>query len=418
MLLDVLQLEAGSTKAKAASGFRKRLEIEIAGSGFDIYDLVPASTIGERDLNSWFTSLWTLQEAWLRPDMHLKTLDWESVVLCSGWEPELLSIIAIIRHWTIECFKIVRQGAEITSHSGARLLPYIGINGGPLLAAKNWLEVTSLTSLLDPTPLQILALGDKRQCTSRRAEAIMSAIGVTQWFRQMPYERHEEDLVLGRYPLPFLEEVRAVNPHSFFCSATKLRGTVGLTILYTDKAARRELAHAMQETSAPEFRHIDPTRIGSLLPFDQYGDVSSFDKVVDGHVGQESVSSWRIEISGHVRIRRACVLTSNRLAGVPFIRTELNFLPTGLRTKMPAGEVTAYEWTNTRPFEVHIVVVKHHSHTPNDLVMFDELITLNCIIIARDDIGRLVCIGRCNVELVIGEQYSLPQAREVDWRVA
>jgi hypothetical protein len=419
MLLDTLQVESRSLKSNVACEQRKRLETELTTCDFDLYKLIESSPIGERVLNSWFTSLWTLQEVWLRPDMTLNTLHWKPVNLSSGWEPDLLSIVAIIRCWVDECNRNrTRQGAKVTSHAGERLLQVSGMNGGPLIAADTWLRVTSLTSLLDPTPLQILAMASLRQCTSRRAEAIMSAIGTTNWFSHIPYNRHEQNLVLGRYNLAFLEEVIAIDPHSFYCRSRKLPGEIGLTVPYSAEGARRVAERAVQETTPREFRDLDPTRVGSLLPFDEHGGMWSFDKNVVGSIGHDTVLSWKVELSAHIQIPKACVLTSNRLPGIAPLPTEVDF--SCFTNSGPLDrDTTAQEWTETRPFEVHIVVVQYISHTPNESDLpSDELATLICLAIARDGAGRLVCIGRCNVDVIIGERFTLPEARTVNWHVA
>lgn len=150
----------------------------------------------------WFTSLWTLQECCLRPDMTLVDQDWNKLTLFE--EPRspditldtLLSVLDFSHKHDLEQGKHPRAVEELEALADA----------------------TCLFGLFVSPPLAILAAGDKRQCTGRRAEAIMSVVGATDWYVKLPPELHEKDLILGRYPIQFLREVREKQGAAFFAS--------------------------------------------------------------------------------------------------------------------------------------------------------------------------------------------------------
>jgi hypothetical protein len=82
------------------------------------------------------------------------------------------------------------------------------------------MQHTGMDLLLQMSPTTVLSLGSKRECTERRAEAIMSVIGAVNWRRLVATSKlpDAESLVLDTYSLPFLEEVRDVLGASFFSS--------------------------------------------------------------------------------------------------------------------------------------------------------------------------------------------------------
>lgn len=72
------------------------------------------------------------------------------------------------------------------------------------------------------TRVVVLGLGQTRTCRERRAEAIMSVVGVTSWHR-----RHVEmygdlppdtDIVLGAYPLEFVRDAAEKMESLFYMS--------------------------------------------------------------------------------------------------------------------------------------------------------------------------------------------------------
>ncbi|KAI3392264.1 hypothetical protein diail_5928 [Diaporthe ilicicola] len=118
-------------------------------------------------------------------------------------------------------------------------------------------------------PLGLLSTADARQCRSRRAEAIMSAIGATRWYHEIPRTRHEQHLVLGLYPVQFLREVRGLFGDAFFSSQFAL--CCEFWDVYEDVAER--LRRPREDQAGPvATASTDPRGVfvvGTMLPFNQ-----------------------------------------------------------------------------------------------------------------------------------------------------
>src|SRR5450759_4702228 len=82
-----------------------------------------------------------------------------------------------------------------------------------------WVYFTGLDKLTEMTRIGVLTLGDPRHCKVYRADAVMSAIGVTRW----KDDADAATMMLEKYPLSFVRDVFALNPAQFFGLSSKLR---------------------------------------------------------------------------------------------------------------------------------------------------------------------------------------------------
>ena len=165
-------------------------------------------------------------------------------------------------------------------------------------AARQMVELGALTRLKNvfsaPLPITVLAAANLRECTGSRAPAIMSALGVTDWYGTTKADG--QDLVLGTYPLAFVREAAA---------------TLGATF-YISLAYDYEIPSGYQALKG-RFR-------GSMLPF---AHDTAQTRTVSRHIGvphniqyeaedHPAVSSWRVNLDGSVTIRRVGILASNK----------------------------------------------------------------------------------------------------------
>lgn len=152
----------------------------------------------------WFTSLWTLQEICLRPDMLLCDRNWN--VFSVGAVPVAMDdIVALFNQ---------------ASHR----IPENGLKSPP----RGWRDLTlafhhtGIRSLLNLSRMDVLLLGNRRYCKRRRFEAIMSVLGSTQWYTasqaSSPRSIDSEPLIRGKYPLVFIKEVQKQVGAAFFGS--------------------------------------------------------------------------------------------------------------------------------------------------------------------------------------------------------
>ncbi|KAF2122735.1 hypothetical protein BDV96DRAFT_5451 [Lophiotrema nucula] len=252
-------------------------------------------TIGQRcelfigeNMNAWFTSLWTLQEICLRPDMWLcaKT---GCLLLANKSVPVPFSgMIALLENF---------RKAVVDLHFVASLHMSEEVSG--VRDTVYWYARSELKPLLHLDIASLIELAETRQCTERRAEAIMSALGVTEWFSSAlarnpsAYSEFEKDLVLDKYPLPFVQELARKSPKDFFAAKQRY---------YFEKTTR--------------VYHPDIEQHGALLPFskprpsdsDLNLTVRSIGDFLRSSLVHETLWTWTIQGTGAVHMEKACVL--------------------------------------------------------------------------------------------------------------
>ena len=229
----------------------------------------------------WFTSLWTLQEVCLRPDMYICNKSWELLTLHRTVPVSLDAMIAIIE--------------EIITFHNLDLVKHLHFPLGP---QKLWSVIrrTGISLVLRMSQQEVLGIGDRRECTGRRAEAIMSVLGTTDWYENQlnrpGISPQDEELVFGKYPLSFVREAKQ-NIDALFFSAISNKSILEMM--------------ANDESSSTE-------AWGTMLPF-QPGDEGHpksspiMDRVyVDSH---PTVKCWMVESNGSVTITKAAILASS-----------------------------------------------------------------------------------------------------------
>ncbi|KAL8785649.1 MAG: hypothetical protein Q9195_008546 [Heterodermia aff. obscurata] len=271
------------------------------------YDIAYVDSL--RQPATWFSSLWTLQEAMLCPDMYLVERNWTQLTDSSGSLIPLNAIFMFVD--TVET--IWNNGIAYRPYRGSVVDCSIDLRKSPPFNTKQYVKwpraarqlrelgiVTRMRNLFDsPSPTTVLIAANLRECTGDRAPAIMSAIGVTDWYDSA--RAGVKDLVLNSYPLAFVRE-----------AASKLGATFYYSVAWDHKIPRR-------------YQVFRGKYCGSMLPF-------SFDnaetRVVSRHFGVSSVpnniiyeiddhpaaSSWRINVDGSVSIISAGILASSNIS--------------------------------------------------------------------------------------------------------
>lgn len=295
-VLQVLHL--GNIGVRAKQAMRARIWDLIAGKQTGL--LQPRTRRlekGNEELNPWFSSLWTLQELALRPDIWLCTKSWDPLT-CDGKTPLPFSgILTIVSRFLLH----EREEGRIQDSSVYLLGDQ---NHVALYELQFWYNHSGLDKFLQLSFSQatLLMLGDRRECTERRAEAIMSVLGCTRWYNdaieQMElgrltqsefWERVEQDLILDKYPSIFVQEICESIMGDFFCLFTK-------PVVYGAG-----------------------TSTGSLLPFSR--NPETFQSTValqERNIAAEShssVSTWKVLTDGTVFIRDACIVGSTTGVG-------------------------------------------------------------------------------------------------------
>lgn len=258
--------------------------------------------------DGWFSSLWTLQEICLRPDMWLCNADWELFSIENATVPVAMdTVIALTQECTLGLDGRAFLAGEDVFSNGP---PLFNVNTeqvppdemlGKLIGFgiyhRGYLELLELFNRTGMSYIHfirrdlILLLGSHRFCRDLRAEAIMSVVGSRGW--KAEYDAGNTKLVLDMYPLSFVQEARCAIGANFFNSAS---------------VSSRPIS-PVKEGTAPEPR-------GSLMPFESKRHGSEAKLVLDWIFSDEmdhpSVASWRILETGSVAIPRAGIYYSTR----------------------------------------------------------------------------------------------------------
>lgn len=249
----------------------------------------------------WFTSLWTLQEITLRPDM----------ILCNRrWEPLRLDNVA--------------EGPIVPMDHIIALLAFHGVQGmfahaagfpGPVRELLQTFQISGLLySPIGMHPLGLLSTADSRECMTRRAEAIMSAVGATKWYHEIPRERHEDDLVLQTYPIQFLREVRSIVGNSFFSSQYSV--SCEFWDVYEDIWERTRRLRDDQVGPVTAHTSLGGAHVvGTMLPFNRVRSASRnfktgmpYSPSADGNL--LSNKTWELSNDGRVKMGEVSLLAS------------------------------------------------------------------------------------------------------------
>ncbi|CAI6291710.1 unnamed protein product [Periconia digitata] len=256
---------------------------------------------------AWFTSLWTLQETFLCPHMVLVSQDWKPLQDKAGCIVTLDNLIAL-EQYALQYIRYSKfSDADFSDPSGydanaswrSTQSSHTKPTGLPadVQEIQALITMTKASDWLRPSPISVLVLGNMRTCTESRAQAIMCILGTTAWYTKHveKYGSRPPDkyLVLGMYPLPFLQEV--------------IR-KFGAAIYLTTKG----IANCDEF-----FQGIDSDILsGSMLPFATGHSSRSVGSPInnftrDDNEDHPDVSAWELQQDGTVRITRAGVLTAS-----------------------------------------------------------------------------------------------------------
>ncbi|OCK98815.1 uncharacterized protein K441DRAFT_703334 [Cenococcum geophilum 1.58] len=332
-------------------------------------------------MHEWFTSLWTLQEACMRPDMWLCTRNWKYVTAPSSNQPMSLDGILSLIWANIVGGRVLDQGSDelpyFTYPSDQRLKDKekltedvtarygkVGVQRSTVEALPNsvssFIKLMSASGMIDLpgiSPIQIILLGNQRYCRSRRAEAIMAVLGVTEWFNaENDVATQSKEPVLGRYPLSFINEVREKLGDDVFFGAITVR----------DFWAELDDGDIIAERLA-----TSSETCGTLLPF---GGAASWTASISleptpvyfrESKPHDALSTWLVQPNGSVRISSASILVSSLESASPWAMGngphDVRLLDMQNVAKAKGQSTSFYpttnllDWIRTRPFTCYAV---------------------------------------------------------------
>lgn len=255
---------------------------------------------------SWFSSLWTLQEAVLCPDMKLCSQDWDVLTDRRGNQLTLAVFCGLISEFNRVCVRDWTDGPNRDSLEEIFPLPW-SRNPAPE-GTKELVQVLTQTRLSQAietrSPMAVLMTAPVRQCTSHRELAIMSAIGITDWYnrrlsRGLRPQEGTHHKVFGLYDIDFVREAARKFGAGFYYGE-----------VYEDVSRLTD----SDCTNGPNEEHI-----GSMLPFSGFtrlgdraarsqGDMLDPARLRKDH---PAVAGWEVLPNGAVRMSTAGIMASS-----------------------------------------------------------------------------------------------------------
>ena len=337
----------------------------------------PASFQTHPRPNPWLTSLWTLQETCLRSDMLLCTRNWDILRLYPGIVISLSDIIAMFH-------VLARMESQAyPNHT----------DPASVVELTRLVHDTNLLHLPNQSRLSIITAGNFRHCKERRAEAIMSAIGATDWFEHSALDEQEEDLVLELYPLPFVNEVRDKVGSLAFFSATPL----GWKFHY---ALRKFCSNKRMK----KFKFED---LGSLLPFGPGATNITFDWEANMHSDPHpAIENWRIEPDGSVRITSAGIVSAN-----PYSQAKIQCV-----LAVPSADADENQLRILHDHDLNTWLNSYKPFSPKYAVCLAySTFSTRGVILKEMEPGVMLRIG--NYWQIEPPSYPMPALQDVDWLV-
>ena len=248
------------------------------------------------------------------------------------------------------------------------------------------LTASGMTELLEASPVDILDIACRRTGSKGRVSSLFSTIGIvapSSTFESIT--RGQNDLVLGMYPLWFLETIRSSIGAAFF--ATK---NDGMLTLSGNKCATLE-------------------GCGSMLPF--WG-TSNHRWRPEDMKDHQSVSSWQIKLDGSVYIPMASIWISTDVEEYPASAAVTVFLD-----PVVSG-LTLISFMDFRDFDAVLrsFLAKLGFKALHAVVLLQSKTRCEGVIVGQ--VGQyMIKTGHFASEAKSGLTLPIPESTQVDWMV-
>jgi hypothetical protein len=198
----------------------------------------------------------------------------------------------------------------------------------------------------------------------------MSAIGTTEWFKETTEETREQNLVFELYPLQFVKEVREDLGSAAFFSSTPL-GWEFQTVL------RKFCGGPVYSGNLEE--------LGSMLPFGWGAKNFAYPpRLLTSMAEHPSVSNWKIETSGMVRI-----------AQVGLVSSSTGTYESSMKCILAApSQESGWKYVEVQNTDLHKWCQQYNPQTPNWAVCLSHSAMATCGIVLKEiRSGVLIKVG-------------------------
>lgn len=200
------------------------------------------------------------------------------------------------------------------------------------LLMHNLLAESPFWELSYTSQVSILVQGSNRYCSERRAEAIMAAVGIVNWYNLDASDDKEDQLVLAMYPLDFvIEAARKVGPQ--FATVVKRIGSPIHSLNYFLGSCRGFML---------PFAATDPASKGGARDVKHAFITTDLDKEWN-----PCFNSWEFLQNGSVVMKKAAVLgkqSSGKIRMHARVRVLLHWQPRGFDSLEVELDVSLKRW--------------------------------------------------------------------------
>lgn len=395
-------------------------------------DTTPAMLYRHPELSFWFSSLWTLQEAILCPNTELWTRGWTRLEDRRGTPITLQALMVIIsetaRYIRLEeppvpyaypdtFVKAVANHPSMSANETDPLFKTLPTAVRDIL--QFWLKAAIEIAVTMGPPVDIFMNADKRTCTSSRAPAIMSALGITDWYleAELGDPPAPQRLVFGKYPVAFLQEAAAKLGAIFYFHASSSLSRVG-----GRQRQMRSLRRFTPAGKAENKRKRSGNSSGDLLPVSQIrgrgnGLLPSFEQSFVDKEDHCSVATWTINENGSVTLPEVGIVasSSSKLASSVKIAGQIRYI---------MDEVNIYgrfvrQIAKTLDLQQSLKDLRQGARQIHAVALFRDLSIVRGVLLELCDVSYDVLGRHCFKK--IGEfravETPLPPTTKVDWTV-
>lgn len=272
---------------------------------------------GRNNMPGWMSSLWTLQEVFMRPDMTLLNRDLVPLVVGEDFimSIDIIASLLISVYFETDWREVVldrsnmfagmTDEAEDELESREVLINDWENHADDLQAPKgvdelaSFMQYAELLDIVGAQRLTPLVSGRIRVATQYRAEAIMSVMDATDWHMGRSVKQFQtgtsegDDMMFNLYPFSFIKELRDKTGAEFF----SYQHEVSTLITCLD-------------------RIVDPQFRGTMLPFmpgttGAYSILESTNFELYEVSDHPSVEKWELQRDGSVRLPQVAIVSSN-----------------------------------------------------------------------------------------------------------
>lgn len=364
----------------------------------------PGKLLGPIEPANWFSSLWTLQECALCPDIELYTSSWERLEDRCGTPIPLRALVFLcfdsqhmltnptddsMNRWYSDGMRDAKASAQSLEFPTAVEDIYILSN------------LTRLDEVLtNASPIPVLVHSNNRRSTSSRAPAIMSAIGVTKWYLRSIHNKTKEPLLFNQYPISFVREAATKFGAQFYSFMGRLRRPSKISELFL-VTMRAKYA-------------------GGMIPFSNADgwfnnlNVSYMPAFIDG-TDHDAVPTWTINGDASVTMRLAGVSMTSH--DEPAAQPVVGFIY-GLAQSAAVKRANPYgQALDTKDMLATLKSISCGSRCIYAVALYEDSSRLHGVLLERLPISMFKRQYLIKIGMFSMEGSSLPPTRKVHWKV-